>query len=616
MCGIAGYIGNKINFPNQTKINRCVEFLKRRGPDNNGISRFHKNKKNLLLIHTRLSIIDLNENSNQPFSDEEGIIVFNGMIYNFLELRKLLKKKRIKLNTFSDTEVLLKLLNIYKEKTFKMLDGMWSISYYNFKDSNLILSRDRFGQKPLYYQLLKDSFFFSNSIAALNSLTQKKLKFNKRKVRDLLTYPDKSYGIDTNTLFDGVYQFPAGSYLKIDLNKKSKIKFKKYWNLKIRKNNFSFKKACKEFKKLFISSMRNYVISDVKNSSLVSGGLDSNAIVSQANKISKISGYSLISTNKKYDERPRIKDSERYNKFKTKFISSKSNNSFKLLKDIINDSYNILLTPTALGLALLCKKIKKEGNRVLLSGIGGDELFSGYYINYLSHIISYKGKKKYEEKINFWDKNIKKFIRNKNLKNFEKSNESYNRYNLNFYTEGKAILKNYLKKPSNIKVKKCSKDIFYNNMLQNIFFQSIPSQLLQSDLVTMFFSIELRAPFLSHKFFDFVYKLDKDYFMYKGQPKSLQRNAMKKYYPKSIYNDYEKVGFYSPFKSFFKKQDMKSIKFYLKNCKVLKEFLKNKNFAYLINKKNNLITHEESKFLFICLNIAVLEKSVMSKANV
>ena len=101
-----------------------------------------------------------------------------------------------------------------------------SISYYNFKDNNLILSRDRFGQKPLYYQLLKDNFYFSNSIAALNSLTQKELKFNKKKLRDLLTSPDKSYGLNSDTLFDGIYQFPPGNYLKIDLNKKTKIKFK------------------------------------------------------------------------------------------------------------------------------------------------------------------------------------------------------------------------------------------------------------------------------------------------------------------------------------------------------------------------------------------------------
>ena len=150
--------------------------------------------------------------------------------------------------------------------------------------------------------------------------------------------------------------------------------------------------------------MKHHVISDVKNSALVSGGLDSNAIISQAKKISQIDGYSLISTNKKYDERPRIVDSEKYNKFKTNFISSKSKNSFKILNEIIKDSYNILLTPTALGLALLCSEIKKKGNKVLLSGIGGDELFCGYYINYLSHIISYKGKKNLKKKLTFGKK--------------------------------------------------------------------------------------------------------------------------------------------------------------------------------------------------------------------
>jgi len=613
MCGIAGYAGNNSQFPKQKKIESCLLNLKRRGPDSNGVFRLNKKNKNLLLIHTRLSIVDLKKEANQPFSDDEGALIFNGMIYNFIELKKLLIKKKIKFKTSSDTEVLLKLLNVYKEKAFSMLDGMWSISYYNFKNNCLILSRDRFGQKPLYYKIQNNNLFFSNSISALNSLITEKLKFNLSKIKNLLTYPDKSYGLDNDTLFKDIYQFPAGSYLKINLNKKLKLNFKKYWILKLKKSKFSFKKACNELKKLFFSSIKNHVISDVKNSALVSGGLDSNAIVSRANKISKIKGYSLISTNKKYDERSKIKDSEKYNKFKTNFISSKSSKSLKLLEDIIHNSYNILLTPTALGLGLLCKKIRDEGNKVLLSGVGGDELFCGYYINYLAHIISYRKNKKFDEKFKFWQKNIKKFIRNRNLKDFEKANKINNKYNLNFYTEGSSIVKKYLKKSANVKVKKVSRDVFYNNMLQNIYYQSIPSQLLQSDLVTMFFSIEMRSPFLSHKFFDFVYKLDKDYFMFKGQPKSLLRNALKEYYPKSISDDYEKVGFYSPFKSFFDIRDMKLVKLYLKNCKILRKFLVNKNFLTLINKKNNDITHEESKFLFICLNIALLEKNVMSE---
>ena len=122
-----------------------------------GIYQKKENQNNVLFLHTRLSIIDLNKNSNQPFKDNTGSIVFNGMIYNYLELRKHLKKGE-KFTTNSDTEVLLKLLNIYSYKAISMLDGMWSFAYYNFK-KKIILSRDSFSEKPLFYFKKRTSFF-------------------------------------------------------------------------------------------------------------------------------------------------------------------------------------------------------------------------------------------------------------------------------------------------------------------------------------------------------------------------------------------------------------------------------------------------------------------------
>ena len=121
MCGIAGYIGLKKNSPSNLNIKKCLSALKRRGPDSKGVfSKSFFNKK-ILFVHTRLSIIDLNRNANQPFMDKEGSLIFNGMIYNYIELKKKLKSKGIKFKTKSDTEVLLKMLNFYGEEAFKML---------------------------------------------------------------------------------------------------------------------------------------------------------------------------------------------------------------------------------------------------------------------------------------------------------------------------------------------------------------------------------------------------------------------------------------------------------------------------------------------------------------
>ena len=150
-------------------------------------------------------------------------------------------------------------------------------------------------------------------------------------------------------------------------------------------------------------------------------------------------------------------------------------------------------------------------------------------------------------------------------------------------------------------------------MLQNIYLQSIPTQLMQTDIVSMCYDIESRSPFLSHKLFENVYKLNKDFFMYGGRPKSLLRDTMKNIFPNEIINNFEKTGFYSPFKSFFGKNDMKKIKIYLKNSRILNKHLKKKNFFKLIEKEDKLISHEESKFLFLCLNLSILEKKIFSK---
>lgn len=609
MCGIAGFIGLENFRPSKKNINDCLKSLKRRGPDSKGVFQRRINNKRILLLHTRLSIIDLNKNSNQPFFDDEGSIIFNGMIYNYIELKKDLMAKGIVFKTKSDTEVLLKMMNIYGEKAFKYLDGMWSMAYYNFKKNQLILSRDRFGEKPLYYFNNKNGFYFSNSIKALQKLSTKKLKFNMNKIEALLKYPDKSIGLNENSIFENIYQLKSSEYLKISTNS-NKFKKVNFWKLRIKQNKMSFKSASKELKKLLKNTIKTRVRSNVKNSMLISGGLDSNTIASYAKDFSKIKGYSLVSSNKEYDETYLIKKSVKKNKFSNNFVKSSNGKSLSILESIIQDSYNVLPTTSSLGFALLCEKIKKDQNKMILTGVGGDELFAGYYVNYLAHILSFKGKKFYE-KYDFWKNNLKKFIRNENLKNFSSKKLKKNLFRLNFYIENDQILKYYFKNKSSLKIKKLSKDIFYNNMLQHLFIQNVPTQNVANDLVSMHYSLESRAPFLSYKIFDFIYSTKKDYFMYKGLPKSLLRETVKNKLDQSVLKNLEKIGFYSPFFSFFSRGDKRKIFKYIKNSKLIYKFIKKTSLLNLIKSQDNKnVSHSGSKFLFSCLNFAILEQKL------
>ena len=158
MCGISGYIGKLSLGPHI--ITKTLQIMKNRGPDNQDFFFHQDNSDFVYLLSSRLSIIDLNTKSNQPFRKGDYVIVYNGEIYNYLELRKNLVSKGIKLTTFSDTEVLLNYFILYKEECLKYFDGMWSFTIYNIKEKKIFFSRDRFGEKPFYYLRSDNGIYF------------------------------------------------------------------------------------------------------------------------------------------------------------------------------------------------------------------------------------------------------------------------------------------------------------------------------------------------------------------------------------------------------------------------------------------------------------------------
>ena len=173
MCGIAGYFGKKKI--DKAIIDRTLKLMKNRGPDfSNYFQKTNEKNSSITLLHSRLSIIDLSERSHQPFADDEKIIVFNGEIYNYLELKKNLIKLGEKFKTDSDTEVLLKYYKIYGENCVKYFEGMWAFAIYDQKNQKIFLSRDRFAEKPLYFLKDKDGIFFASEVKFIKSLANKK----------------------------------------------------------------------------------------------------------------------------------------------------------------------------------------------------------------------------------------------------------------------------------------------------------------------------------------------------------------------------------------------------------------------------------------------------------
>jgi asparagine synthase (glutamine-hydrolysing) len=356
MCGISGvYISNNCNYC-KSIIKKIVEYQKKRGPDSFGIWEYC----NAILGHNRLSIIDLSSNGNQPMVDGNRVIVFNGEIYNFLEIRDDLKKNGICFNSTSDTEVLLKSIQFYGiDKTMSIVNGMFAFAYYDKDDDVMILARDRIGLKPLYYTTFNDNLFFSSNIGALiksiSEIGGKQWHLNRDAIYNYLLLGGCSEG---ETLVKDIHKLESATYMYI----KGKDIFKtNYWTPQ--PNTY-------DINNLLRNSIMMRKRADVPVSILFSGGIDSSIIgyhcpkynaihlctdeLSYATSISKKLGLNLIC----------IEDKE---------------TTFDDMEELMTDYINFSGEPSLSSIIpMIVFKKMKQYSTVGISGNGGDELFYGY----------------------------------------------------------------------------------------------------------------------------------------------------------------------------------------------------------------------------------------------
>ena len=282
-------------------------------------------------------------------------------------------------------------------------------------------------------------------------------------------------------------------------------------------------------------------------------------------------------------------------------------NNLKTLKEIVKYQSYPLPTPQAFATALICRKIKFHGYKVMLSGAGGDEFFAGYYHHFLAYLYSIQANKNFNQIHKTWKRKISKYIRSDGMKNFKnfKWNVDNRLSNTSTNQHEEQELKKYVARKINLQThKKYSNDFYINMILQDVRQNSLRHQLDSLDSIAMFYSIEGRSPFLSSDIFNFLTSLPRDYFFNKCRPKSLLRDALKDYIPKSIFNNLKKVGFYISFKEIFSKKEKRNLYKMITNSNLLKNILNMKEVKKLMKRKN--MKHSEAKFLFSAANMAIL----------
>ena len=512
MCGIAGSLifnnNDEVDFNLSNKIKAS---LKKRGPDGDNIW-ISKDKK-VSLIHTRLSIYDTSRNGQQPMSDTENkyMIIFNGSIFNYKELQFLLKKKGYKFISNTDTEVI---LNLYKEKGIeftKYLKGIYAIAIYDLIKKEMIIARDEIGIKPLYICWQNNTFFFSSLVKSL-TLNNIKLKVNQNSIINFYLYGHIS---EPNTMYEDIFALEPGSTLSVNSNGLKKI----YQNDLFDKNSI-YKSNSKNESLAYLDYQisKNIKIqnrSDVKSGIFLSSGIDSSKILIHSKnhfdaininfeeykntkfdesllpkKLTKITGHNLLS--KYYTKNECLNIYEKY---------------FENMDQPTMDGFN----------TFLASKFASENNfKVILSGLGGDEIFFGY--KFYSYVF-------YAERINKYLNQLKiKFLFNNTYKIF-KDNSKISKF---FYVLGnsnnlKDVYFNFRKINYENVIAKLD-DKFYTNEYKNPntklntennshisnikileISNYIKNQLLKdSDWASMSNAVELRVPFLDKKIINFA----------------------------------------------------------------------------------------------------------------
>lgn len=548
MCGFTGFIDK--NKDKKELIEKMNNAIAHRGPDGEG---FYIDK-DVALGHRRLSIIDLST-GDQPMFNEDGniVIVFNGEIYNYVELKSELQKKH-KFKTKSDTEVLIHGYEQWGKELPKKLRGMFAFAIYDKKKKTLFMARDHFGIKPIYYAQMNGTFMFGSEIKSL----MQHPSFEKELNEDILkTYLSFSFTPTTETFFKNVYRLDAAHSLTY---KNGKIKIERYYKKEFKEKDMSFDEAVTDIEAIMKDSVDRHLLSDVEVGSFLSSGVDSSYIVALARPDKTYTvGYDVP----RYNEIHYAKDlTEKLNIKNTSKVITKEE-YMKVIPKIMYHLDEPSSDPAAIALYFVAKLASKDV-KVVLSGEGADEFFGGY--NTYRNEVDYQFYNKIPFCIRHAIASVCKLLPEVRGINFlvrrgEKLEDSYIGVNKVFSEKeaSKVLLKDY--PISNKDVTKSTYDEYKDdsNLVKmqaiDLDFWLVKDILLKADRMTMASSLEGRVPFIDKEVFKVASSLPLDYKVTKENTKVALREAAKKDIPTEAYKK-KKLGFPVPIRDWMREDDV------------------------------------------------------------
>ena len=572
MCGIAGFYPNIPKENTENILKRMLTRIKHRGPDESGVYLSDK----VALGSVRLSIIDISSGT-MPISNQDDSlwIVFNGEVYNYIELKEELLNLGHQFKTNSDTEVVLHLYEEYGSDFLNKLNGQFAIAIWDKKKEELFLARDRVGIRPLFYTEVGNSFVFASEIKSFLEYPEMEFKISAKNLSEYFTFWT---ALSPNTAFEGVFEVPPGTCMTINKNGK---KIFRYWELPIFKPDeykySNVEDAAKDFEEIFSDAVKLRLRADVPVAAYLSGGLDSSITTSFIKKSSpkNLKTFSIGFSEKDFDESSYQQEAVKY--FNTEHASIECNHQeiAENFKEVVWHTEAPLLRTAPTPMSLLAKNVKDHNIKVVITGEGADELLGGYNIFKETKIRRFWAKdpqskyrplllKKlypYLPQMNKANSNILKMFFGYKLKETKSPVYSHllrwnNTSRINNYLseEYKEHIKDYHPvKEIEQKLEEKLEGFDYLEKAQWIELNIFMSGYLlssQGDRMAMANSIEGRYPFLDHRVIEFCMKLSPDLKLNGLNEKYLLKKMMKGRLPESILNR-SKQAYRAPIKSVF-----------------------------------------------------------------
>lgn len=548
MCGIAGYFG-PVELPSE-RLRATLALMRRRGPD--AADQWHHataNGRHVHFLHTRLAIIDLDPRANQPYPCGQGVLSYNGEIYNYVELRSALAARGIQLKTTSDTESLAQLMAADGPAALAQCEGMWAFAWFDTASGRMVLSRDRFGEKPLYYYRDGDAIYFGSEIKFIFALMGRRLPVNEDHLKRYLVLGYKALYKTQDTFFRGIDEVRPGHCLAVDAA--GSTDSWAYWQPQFpAPGEMSYEEAVAGARERLVRSVELRMRADVPIAFCLSGGVDSPALIGVAKRMlgHDVHGFTIMNTDARYEERDMVELVVRDLGLRHTPIPLETSDFLPNLRELVRYHDAPVHTITYYAQWRLMAAVKAAGYKVVVSGTGADEMFSGYFDHHNAYLAAMAAcdKPRHAEALVEWRANVAPIVRNPYLQDpdyFIKRPSARDHIYLDAERFSSMLTRPWMEPFSETSY---TSPLLRNRMANELFCESVPVILHDDDLNAMYFSIENRSPYLDTALFDWCQRIPTRHLVRKGRAKAVLRDAVRGVVPDAILDNPRKVGFNAP----------------------------------------------------------------------